>query len=53
METTTGAKSTIALYLMVDHILSYKILFFNIVTTTKYAFLPAVNKSLHATLVII
>ena len=25
-------------------------LFFNIVTTTRYAFLPAMNKSLHATL---
>jgi hypothetical protein len=31
--------------------LSYKTLFFNIVTTIGYALSPAMNKSLHATLV--
>ena len=32
---------------MIEHILSYETLFFNIVTTISYAFLPAMNKSLH------
>jgi len=32
---------------------SQNILFFNIVTTISYAFLPAVNKSLHAVLITI
>jgi len=36
---------------MTEHILSYETLFFNIVTTISYAFLPAMNKSLHAMLV--
>lgn len=36
---------------MIKRILSYKILFFSIVTSTSYAFLPAMNKSLHAVLV--
>ena len=35
---------------MIEQILSYKILFLNTVTTICYAFLPAMNKSLHATL---
>jgi len=33
-----------------EQILRYKMLFFNISITISYAFLPAVNKSLHATL---
>jgi len=31
-----------------EQILSYKALFFHIATTMSYAFLPAMNKSLHA-----
>ena len=34
-----------------EQILSYKILFFNIVTTISSAFSPAMNKSLHTVLV--
>lgn len=34
-------------------ILSYKTLFSDVVTTTGYAFLPAMNESLNATLVTI
>jgi len=37
-------------YLM-EQIFTYKTLFFNLITTTSYAFLPVMNKSLHATLV--
>jgi len=36
---------------LIEQILSYKILFFNIVTTISYKFLRAMNKSLHAVLV--
>ena len=36
---------------MTEKIVSYKTLFFNILTTISYAFLPAMSKSLHATLV--
>jgi len=32
-------------------IVNYKTLFFNIVTNMSYAFLPVMNKSLHAALV--
>ena len=45
---TTATKSTITL---IEHIVNYKTLFFNIVTTIIYAFSPAMNKSLHAALV--
>jgi len=48
MKMTTDTKSTITLF---EQILSYKTLFFNIVTTTGYAFSPAMNKSLHAALI--
>jgi len=48
MENTTDARSTRT---PLEQILSYKTLFFNIVTTINYAFLPAMNKSLHAALV--
>ena len=48
METTTDTKSTITL--LIEKILSYKTLFFNIVTTIGYALSPAMNKSLHAAL---
>jgi len=36
---------------LIEQILSYKTLFFNIVITTSYAFSLVMNKSLHATLV--
>jgi hypothetical protein len=36
---------------LIEQILSYKTLFFNIVTTISYALLPVMNKSLRATLV--
>jgi len=36
---------------LIEQILSYKTLFFNIVTTNGYALSPAMNKSLHATLI--
>ena len=36
---------------LIEHILSYKTPFFNIVTTISYAFSSAIIKSLHATLV--
>jgi len=36
---------------MIEQILGYKILFFNIITTISYAFSPAMNKSLHAALI--
>ena len=36
---------------LIEQILSYKALFFNTVTVISYAFLPAMNKSLHAMLV--
>ena len=36
---------------LIEQILSYKTLFFSIVTTISYAFLPAMNKILHAALV--
>ena len=54
METTTDTQSTIMLLLLeilTEKTLRYKTLFFNVVTTISYAFLPLVNKSLHATLV--
>ena len=35
----------------IDKIISYKTLFFSIVTTINYAFLPEVSKSLHAILI--
>ena len=38
---------------MIQQILSYKTLFFNIVTTISSAFLPVMNKSLHAALITI
>ena len=41
------------LHYLIEQILSYKTLFFNIVTTNSYAFSPAKKKSLHATLVVI
>ena len=34
-----------------EQILNYKALFFNILAIVSYAFLPAMNKSLHATLI--
>ena len=36
---------------MIEQILSYTTLFFNIITTISYAFLPVMNKSLHAVLI--
>ena len=48
IETTTDTKSTVTL--SDREILSYKILFFNTVTTISWASLPAMNKSLHAAL---
>ena len=36
---------------MIEQILSYKTLFFNIVTTISYVFLSAINKRLNAALV--
>ena len=36
---------------MIEQILSYRTLFFNTVTTIGCAFLPAVNKNLHSTLI--
>jgi len=36
---------------MIEHILSYETLFFNIVTTISYVFLPVMNKSLHSVLI--
>ena len=35
----------------IEPMLSYKTLFFNAVTTIRYAFSPAMNKSLHVTLI--
>jgi len=43
------AKSTITLFDRVYYQL--QMLFFSVVTKTGYAFLPAINKSLHAALV--
>ena len=40
------------LHHLMEQILSYKMLFFNIVTTISYEFLQAKNKSLHAMLVL-
>ena len=45
----TVTKSTIMPFDRVNY--SYKTLFFNIVTTINYAFLPVMNKSLNAMLV--
>jgi hypothetical protein len=36
---------------LIEQILSYKTLFFDLVTTIGYALSPAMNKSLHAALV--
>ena len=36
---------------MTEQILSYKTLFFHVVTIVSYALLPTVNKSLHAALI--
>jgi len=36
---------------LIEQILSYKTLFFDIVTTNGYALVPAMNKSLHAVLI--
>ena len=36
---------------MIEQILSYKILFFSILTNISYAFLPVMNKSLHVVLI--
>ena len=47
MGATTYIKSTITL---TEQILSYKTLFFNIVTTISYAFSPEMNNSMHAAL---
>lgn len=41
-------KNTITL---IEHKLSYKTAFFNIVTTVSYLFLPAMNKNLHVKLI--
>jgi len=46
MESTTDTKSAIAL--LIEEILSYQTLFFSILTTISYAFLPAMNKSLQS-----
>ena len=46
METTTDTKTTITL---LD--ISYKTLFFHIITTISYTFSPVMNKNLHAVLV--
>ena len=48
METTVNAVSIVTL---IEQILTYRTLFFNIVTTMSYAFLPVMNKSMHAMLV--
>ena len=48
METTVNAMSIVTL---LEQILTYRTLFFNIVTTMSYAFLPVMNKSMHAMLV--
>ena len=45
METTTDTKNTNCL---IEQILSYKTLFFNIVTTIRYTFSQSMDKSLHA-----
>ena len=44
METTIDTKSTVTLF--DEQMLSYKTLFFDIVTTIGYALSPAMNKSL-------
>ena len=49
METTADTKNTITLF----HRAISQLQFFNIVTTVSYAFLPAMNKSLHAVLITI
>jgi len=49
METTIDTKSTITLFDRAHF--SYKILFFDIVTTIGYALSPVMNKSLRAALV--
>jgi len=49
MGATTGIKRT--KYYLIQQILSYKTLYFTIVTTISYAFSPVTNKSLHATLI--
>ena len=48
METTTDSKSTI---MLMEQNLSYKMLFFNIVTAISYTISPVINKNLHAVLV--
>ena len=45
METVTGTKSKKTL---IEQMLSYKMLFFNIATTISCAFSPAMNENLHA-----
>jgi len=49
METTIDTKVTIAL--LIEQILSYKTLFFDVVTTIGYALSLTMNKNLHASLV--
>ena len=48
METATKTKSTLCL---IEQILSYKTVFFNIVTTISYVFSPVMNFRLHAMLI--
>ena len=38
-------------YYLIEQILSYRVLFFNVVTMASYAFSPVMNKSLHAVLI--
>ena len=45
------SSSMILSYCLIEQILSYKTLFFSMITTVSYAFLPAMNKSLHAALI--
>jgi hypothetical protein len=49
METTIDTNSTITL--LIEQIVIYKTLFFNVVTHNVYALSPAMNNSLHAALV--
>ena len=49
MEITTDTVNSITLFDEANSQLQK--VFFNIVTTTSYAFLPSANKSLHATLI--
>ena len=48
MEITTHTNSK--KHYLIEQILSYKTLFFDVVTTIGYALSPAMNKSLHAAL---